>query len=76
MDRVKSGKFCRGYGCTSLRSAGETGYMVHISGLIAGGRGRGYPPLKAVRDPTEQKRKAKTEKQREETDKTKVMNSG
>ena len=39
-------------------------------------QGEGVPPLKAVRDPTEQKRKAKTEKQREETDKTKVMNGG
>ena len=49
--------------------------MVHISGLIAEGGGGG-PPLKAVRDRAEQKRKAKTEKQREETDKTKVMNGG
>jgi hypothetical protein len=45
-------------------------------GAHRGGRGRGLPPLKSVRNQTEQKRKAKSEKQREETDKTKVMDGG
>ena len=56
--------------------AGENPLHATYFGAYSGGRGRGLPSLKTVCNQTEQKRKAKTEKQGSETDKTKVMDSG